>query len=153
MPVNPKDLTEEFLRHLGFPATVAEQPCEDGGMLLDIQTEDAGRLIGRQGKTLLDIQYLINRMIYTADSSHPRVSLDVEGYRSQIQEARVAEAQAAAEKVRRWGDIVELEPMNAFDRWIVHNALKDDPGVETFSAEVEGTDKKVVILRPRQKRD
>lgn len=153
MSVDPKSLTEEFLHRLGFPATVAEQPSEDGGMSLNIETEDAGRLIGREGKTLLEIQYLINRMIYTADASHPRVSLDVGGYRSQIQEARLAEAKAAAEKVRRWGDIVELEPMNAFDRWIVHNALKDDPGVETFSAEVEGTDKKVVILRPRQRRE
>jgi len=55
----------------------------------------------------------------------------------------------AAEKVRRWGDIVELEPMNAFDRRIVHNTLKDDPTVETHSVEVEGTPKKAILLRPR----
>ena len=51
--------------------------------------------------------------------------------------------------VRRWGDVVELEPLSAFDRRIVHNALKDDPGVETHSVEVEGTTKKAVLLRPK----
>ena len=56
-------------------------------------------------------------------------------------------AKEAAEKVRRWGDIVELEPMNAFDRYIVHNALKDDEQVETYSVEVEGTNKKAILLR------
>ena len=58
-------------------------------------------------------------------------------------------AKDTAEKVRRWGDIVELEPMNAFDRRIVHNTLKDDPSVETHSVEVEGTTKKAILLRPK----
>jgi spoIIIJ-associated protein len=56
----------------------------------------------------------------------------------------------AAEKVRRWGDVVELEPMNAFDRRVIHHALKDDPAVETHSVEVEGTTKKAILLRPKQ---
>ena len=55
----------------------------------------------------------------------------------------------AAEKVRRWGEIVELEPMTAFDRRIVHTALKDDPDITTQSVEVDGTNKKVILLRPR----
>ena len=78
-----------------------------------------------------------------------KVTVDVGGYRSQAREALVKKAKDAAEKVRRWGDIVELEPLNAFDRRIVHNALKDDPAVETHSVEVEGTDKKAIILRPK----
>jgi len=48
------------------------------------------------------------------------------------------------------GDVVELEPMNAFDRRVVHHALKDDPGVETHSVEVEGTTKKAILLRPKR---
>jgi spoIIIJ-associated protein len=75
--------------------------------------------------------------------------LDVAGYRSQAREALIVKAKEAAEKVRRWGDIVELEPMNAFDRRIVHHALKDDPGVETHSVEVDGTSKKAILLRPK----
>jgi spoIIIJ-associated protein len=61
----------------------------------------------------------------------------------------VNKAKEAAEKVRRWGDIVELEPLNAFDRRIVHHTLKDDPNIETHSVEVDGTDKKVILLRPK----
>jgi spoIIIJ-associated protein len=76
--------------------------------------------------------------------------VDVGGYRAQAREALVKKAKEAADKVRRWGDVVELEPLSAFDRRIVHNALKDDPGVETHSVEVEGTNKKAVLLRPRQ---
>jgi spoIIIJ-associated protein len=62
----------------------------------------------------------------------------------------VKKAREAAEKVKRWGDVVELEPLNAFDRRIVHNALKDDPAVETHSVEVDGTNKKAILLRPRR---
>jgi len=61
----------------------------------------------------------------------------------------VQKAQAAAEKVRRWGDVVELEPMSAFDRRIIYNSLKDDPGIEAASVEVEGTEKKAILLRPK----
>ena len=68
---------------------------------------------------------------------------------AQAREALVQKAKNAAEKVRRWGDAVELEPLNAFDRRIVHQALKDDPDVETHSVEVEGSDKKAILLRPK----
>jgi spoIIIJ-associated protein len=148
MPTTPKALSEEFLNLLGFQATVQEHSFDEG-LLLDILCDDAGRLIGRQGQTLSELQYVINRMIFQQDQSAPKVTLDVGGYRSQAREALVKKAKEAADKVRRWGDIVELEPMNAFDRRIVHNALKDDPQVETHSVEVEGTNKKAILLRPK----
>ncbi|MCX6903452.1 MAG: hypothetical protein NTW03_08245 [Verrucomicrobia bacterium] len=88
-------------------------------------------------------------MIFQQDSQAPKVLVDVGGYRSQARDSLVVKAKEAAEKVRRWGDVVELEPMSAFDRRVIHNALKDDPGVETHSVEVEGTDKKAILLRPR----
>jgi len=75
--------------------------------------------------------------------------VDVAGYRAQARDALVKKAMEAAEKVRRWGDVVELEPLSAFDRRIVHQALKDDPNVETHSVEVEGTDRKAILLRPK----
>jgi spoIIIJ-associated protein len=77
------------------------------------------------------------------------VTVDVGGYRLQARDALIKKARDAAEKVRRWGDAVELEPMNPYDRRIVHQALREDPDVETYSVEVEGTEKKVLILRPR----
>ena len=80
----------------------------------------------------------------------PHIILDVGGYRQQAREQLVKRAKEAAEKVRRWGDITELEPMNAFDRRVVHQTLKEDPDVETHSVEVEGSDKKVILIRPRR---
>jgi spoIIIJ-associated protein len=148
MSNQPKEILERMLNLMGFPASVHEQQLEDG-LLLDVKTEESGRLIGRQGQTLFDLQYLVNRLAFQQDEKAPRVTVDVGGYRAQAREALVKKAKDAAEKVRRWGDVVELEPMNAFDRRIIHNALKDDPGVETHSVEVEGTNKKAILLRPK----
>ena len=149
MPAQPKETLEKILASLGFQAAVEEHKLEEG-LLLDVKTEDSGRLIGRQGQTLTDLQYITNRLLVPAGPSAPKAMVDVGGYRAQAREALVKKAKDAAEKVRRWGDVVELEPMNAFDRRIVHHALKDDPDVETHSVEVEGTEKKAILLRPRQ---
>src|SRR5438034_3673338 len=148
MPAEPKATLEKILNLLGFPASVEEHQMEDG-LLLDVKTDDSGRLIGRQGQTLSDLQYILNRLLFQHDQTTPKVMVDVGGYRAQAREALVKKAKEAAEKVRRWGDVVELEPLSAFDRRIVHNALKDDPNVETHSVEVEGTNKKAVLLRPK----
>ena len=148
MPAQSKETLEKILASLGFPATVEEHQLEEG-VLLDVKTDDAGRLIGRQGQTLSDLQYITNRILFQQDASTPKIMVDVSGYRAQAREALVKKAKDAAEKVRRWGDAVELEPMTAFDRRVVHQALKDDPDVETHSVEVEGTDKKAILLRPR----
>jgi spoIIIJ-associated protein len=148
MSAQPKEILEKLLQLLGFEPNVEEHSM-DGGLLLDVKTDDPGRLIGRQGQTLSELQYITNRLLFRLDESAPKVTVDVGGYRSQAREALVKKAKDAAEKVRRWGDIVELEPLNAFDRRIVHNALKDDPSVETHSVEVDGTDKKAIILRPK----
>jgi spoIIIJ-associated protein len=148
MPAQPKLTLEKILELLGFTVTIEEHTLEDG-VLLDVKTEDSGRLIGRQGQTLSDLQYVTNRMLFQQDAAAPKVMVDVGGYRAQAREALVKKAKDAAEKVRRWGDVVELEPLSAFDRRIIHQALKDDPGVETHSVEVEGTEKKAILLRPK----
>ena len=148
MPAEPKATLEKVLELLGFTATIEEHRMEDG-VLLDVKTEDSGRLIGRQGQTLTDLQYITNRLLFQQDPSAPKIMVDVSGYRAQARDALVKKAKEAAEKVRRWGDVVELEPLSAFDRRIIHQALKDDPSVETHSVEVEGTDKKAILLRPK----
>ena len=150
MPAQPKETLEKILATLGFPATVEEHKMDDG-IFLDVKTEESGRLIGRQGQTLADLQYITNRILFQQDASSPKAMVDVGGYRSQARDALVKRAKDAADKVRRWGDAVELEPMNAFDRRIVHQALKDDPDVEPHSVEVDGTEKKALLLRPKQK--
>ena len=148
MAAHPKEIVEKMLATLGFPATVAELQVA-GDLMLDIKTEEAGRLIGRQGQTLADLQYLVNRILFQQDQTSPKVMLDVGGYRSQARDALIKKAKETADKVRRWGDALELEPLNALDRRIVHQALRDDPDVESYSVEVDGTDKKVLILRPK----
>ncbi|MBA4147809.1 MAG: KH domain-containing protein [Verrucomicrobia bacterium] len=148
MAAQPKVTLETLLKTLGFDATVEEVPTEDG-LFLDVKTDDPGRLIGRQGQTLADMQYLTNRLVHKEDPESPKVTVDVGGYRTQARDALIKKAQEAAEKVRRWGDIVELEPLNAFDRRVVHQALKDDPDIVTQSVEVEGTTKKAILLRPK----
>jgi spoIIIJ-associated protein len=151
MPAQPKQTLEKILASLGFEAVVEEHKLEEG-VLLDVKTEDSGRLIGRQGQTLADLQYITNRILFQQEPASPKIMVDVAGYRAQTRELLVKKAKDAADKVRRWGDAVELEPMNAFDRRVVHQALKDDPDVETHSIEVEGTDKKVLRLKARANR-
>jgi spoIIIJ-associated protein len=146
----PKEIVEKILGTLGFPVSVEEKNF-DGEITLDVKTDDSGRLIGRQGQTLADLQYITNRILFQQDQSAPKVTVDVGGYRSQAREALVKKAKDAAEKVRRYGDAVELEPMGSFDRRIVHQTLRDDPDVESHSVEVDGTDKKVLILRPKRR--
>ena len=146
--MQPKALLEQLLQQLGFPGTVAEHQLDDG-LLLEVQCEDSARLIGRQGQVLSDLQYLVNRILFQHDQTIPKVTVDVGGYRAKAREVLVKKAMEAAEKVRRWGDVVELEPMSAFDRRIIHHALKDAPGVETHSVDVEGSNKKVLLLRPK----
>jgi len=148
MAAQPSETLQKILQLLGFDARVEEHPTEDG-LTLDVLAEDSGRLIGRQGQTLSDLQYLLNRILFQRDESAPKVTVDVGGYRAEAREALLKRTHEAAEKVRRHGDIVELEPMTAFDRRIVHHALKDDPDIETQSLEIEGTNKKVILLRPR----
>src|SRR5438045_3610310 len=148
MPAQPKETLLKLLQLLGFDATVEEQHA-DGDVTLDVRADDSGRLIGRQGQTLSDLQYILNRILFQQDQQAPKITVDVAGYRAEAREALIQRAQEAAEKVRRWGDVVEMEPLSAFDRRIVHHALKDDPDITTQSVEVEGTNKKVILLRPR----
>ena len=112
MPASPKAILEELLNLLGFPGTVEEHHVEDG-LLLEVKAEDSSRLIGRQGQTLSDLQYILNRLLFQQDPTAPKVTVDTGGYRAQAREALVKKAQEAAEKVRRWGDVVELEPLSA----------------------------------------
>ena len=89
--------------------------------------------------TAAQVQAFIKNGPHDRNNDRPIRVIDVGGYRAKAREALVQKAQAAAEKVRRWGDVVELEPMSAFDRRIIYNALKDAPGIEAASVEAEGT--------------
>ena len=137
-----------MLDRLGFEAAIEEK--ETGkGLCLNIETDDPGRLIGRQGRTLSDLQYLTKRINFHNDKEAPKVVVDVGNYRGESTDGLAIKAKESAEKARRWGDIVEMQPMNAYDRRIVHQTLKDEEGVTTESIEVDGTSDKVIIIRPQ----
>jgi len=149
MSSKPKSILENMLNHLGFDASV-EETALDSGSLLNVKTEDdPGRLIGRQGRTLSDLQYLTNRLLIVQDDEAPKVMVDVGNYRTENRAGLEQKAKAAAEKARRWGEVVEMEPMNAFDRRVVHQALEEAEDVTTESIEVEDTNKKMILVRPK----
>ena len=147
MSTIPKSILENLLSRLGFDATVEETPMDDGS-LLNVNTEDdPGRLIGRQGRTLSDLQYLTNRLLIVQDKEAPKVTVDVGNYRTENRESLIKKANEAADKARRWGEVVEMEPMTAFDRRTVHQALAEAEGITTESIEIDGTTNKVVLVR------
>ena len=152
-----KLMLEKTLALMGIEAKV-EQFTLEGAPMLHIESPEAGRLIGKFGQTLNDLQFLLNRMLYRhiapttdPDARPPRVIVDIERYRERQKDDLMKIAFEAADRVRRWGDPVQMEPLNSFDRRIVHRAFAEDPEIETVSgeAEFEGGRKRIT-LRLRQ---
>ncbi len=121
---------------------------DDEQITATISGHDVGVLIGRHGQTIDALQYLANAISYREEGeSRRRVVVDASGYRSRRTAAVEALARRSAERAAATGHRVPLEPMTAVERKIVHEALKDDPEVETTS---EGTEpNRHVIVIPR----
>jgi len=148
---DPSTVLQDMLEMLGFEATVTAQEMEDG-VLLFVSTPEAGRLIGRQGQHLQDLKLLLSRMMQKQYPDTPRkIMVDVEHYLEKQNDELTQQIKQAVDKVKRWGDPVELPPMNAYNRRIVHQAVADDPEVESFSQEDDRDGvKKKVVLRLKQ---
>jgi spoIIIJ-associated protein len=144
-----REILEQVLAKMQEPATVTANQEEDRINLL-IATEDAGLLIGKQGQTLDALQYLVTKMLAKQTRGKVRVAIDVEAYRARHNEALALLAQKYGEKVRRSGKSVTLNPMNPYDRRIVHMALQGDKDLKTISRG-EGLYKKVVISPAKKK--
>ena len=112
--------------------------------IVDISGEDLGVLIGRRGDTLSSLQHLVNLIVSKRLPDAAGVSIDVEHYRHRREEQLSALAERMADRVRRTGSPITLEPMTASDRRIIHLALADDADVQTYSIG-EGEARKVVI--------
>jgi spoIIIJ-associated protein len=140
------DFLEELLGHMGIDA-IAEPNPQGGHMYVDIvdgPEEDMALLIGRHGQTLEAIQELTRMIVSRRLDERIRVIVDVEDYRKR-QEARLEErALEIAERVAETGDEQELEPMNAYERKLVHDAVAEVEGVESISRG-EAPDRYVVI--------
>ncbi len=142
-----KEALTSMLEKLGFKFEV-EVLGESGHETLNIVSESSALLIGKNGDRLDDLQYLVNRIVRGKDRDAPRVRVDCDGYRAQ-QEQRVAnKALKLADKVKDTGRELWMNPMNSYHRRLVHNALVDDPEIETVSEETDRRNKKILI-RPK----
>ena len=121
---------------------------EESGALLSLTGEDIGFIIGHRGETLDALQYLANRVANKHQAGYVRVKLDTENYRARREETLKHLAKNIAHKVKRNRRPVVLEPMNPYERRIIHSALQSDPYVTTHS---EGEDpyRKVVVTLKR----
>ncbi len=137
-----------LLHHMGIEAevNVRERPTNDlMPVVLDVEGENLGILIGRQGETLRDLQYITRLMVSRSFQHWVNVVVDVGGYKKRRQRVLTELSERMAERVIAEGKPVTLEPMPAHERRIVHMALRDHRSVRTESID-EGARRKVVIM-------
>ena len=119
---------------------------EEGALSINMEGENMGILIGKRGQTLDSLQYLTNRVANKMQENYVRVKLDTEDYRRRRKETLENLAKNIASKVKRTRRTVALEPMNPYERRIIHSALQSDPAVSTHSEGEEPYRKVVVTL-------
>ncbi len=122
---------------------------EDGALYIEMSGENMGILIGKRGQTLDSLQYLTNRIANKMQDGYVRVKLDTENYRARRKETLEGLAKNIAHKVKRTKRAVSLEPMNPYERRIIHSALQSDKYVSTHS-EGEEPYRKVVVTLARK---
>ena len=145
-----KEVLDTMLGYLGFIVQVeVDSNYPSGG--LQIFTEEAEALIGKGGKRLEDIQYLVNRVIHKHFPSAKRLRVDVEHYRSMQDDAMIQRVQEHVDNVRRTGRSAKLWPMNSYHRRLVHNAFKDDPLIRTWSPSDSAKLKRITLNRGKEK--
>jgi spoIIIJ-associated protein len=151
--MSPKELLDTILGYLGFVVDIDEQTNESGNQVLQIYTEESRRIIGRDGETLDAIQFLLNRLIQTKNKDAQKITVDCEHYRSMREDRIVHRVRELAERVRITGRSLQLEPMNSYERRIVHNAFKDDPDVATWSPSDSARIKQITLVKRQAKKE
>lgn len=119
---------------------------EEGALSINMEGSNMGILIGKRGQTLDSLQYLTNRVVNKMQDGYVRVKLDTEDYRRRRKETLENLAKNIASKVKRTRKTVSLEPMNPYERRIIHSALQSDPAVSTHSEGEEPYRRVVVTL-------
>ena len=144
-------ICEEFLmdvlRAMGMEAVEVDSKIdEDGALSIELKGDNMGILIGKRGQTLDSLQYLTNRVANKSQDGYVRVKLDTEDYRRRRKQTLENLAKNIAYKVKRSRKAVALEPMNPYERRIIHSALQGDERVSTHSEGEEPYRRVVVTL-------
>jgi spoIIIJ-associated protein len=139
-----KSVLEELLRLMEVPGTV-EVATGGETARLNVRGSDLGVLIGRRGEKLASLQHIVNLIVAKKEGEYHRIAVDVENYRGRREEQLRDVADRAAKRVLQTGKIIQLEPMPAIERRIVHMALVENPKVRTQSVGVE-PNRRIVIL-------
>ncbi len=135
-PERVRRMLEEIVRAIDVDARIEVSETADG-IDANLDGEDLGLLIGRHGQTIDAIQHLAYRIAYRGEDERKRVTVDAAGYRERRAALLQQDADEAVEEVLRTGEPVALDAMNAVERRVVHEYLRDRDGVETYS---EGTE-------------
>ena len=139
-----EDFLKNTMKAMDMEVELKTEIDQDGALCVDMSGEHMGILIGKRGQTLDSLQYLANRVANKHQEGYVRVKLDTENYRARREETLRHLAKNIAHKVKRNRRPVALEPMNPYERRIIHSALQSDPYVMTHS-EGEEPFRKVVI--------
>ena len=140
-----------LLEHMDSSAEVKVYESEKGRYKVFLEGDKLGALIGRRGETLDAIQQLTNYSINRgSEKNRARVQVDAENYREKREQSLERLAEKVAGKVTKYRRNVTLEPMNAYERHVIHTALQDTPGVTTFSIGTE-PNRRVVVSYDRTK--
>ena len=137
---------KDVLKTMGMEVEITSCIDEDGALSINMEGENMGILIGKRGQTLDSLQYLTNRVANKMQEGYVRVKLDTENYRKRRKETLENLAKNIAHKVKRTKKAVSLEPMNPYERRIIHSALQSDKYVSTHSEGEEPYRRVVVTL-------
>ena len=137
-----------LLEHMDSAAQVKVYEVEKGRYKVLLVGEKLGQLIGHRGETLDAIQQLTNYAVNTGADKRIRVQMDAENYRARREQSLESLARKVAAKVQKYRRSVTLEPMNAYERHVIHAALQEVPGVTTYSVGTE-PNRRVVVSYDR----
>jgi spoIIIJ-associated protein len=134
-----------LLDRMGFPAEVTVNFREEGRLGLDIESDGSGILIGKQGKTLEALQFIVNLAAGRLGTEMTRIVLDTQDYRSRRERSLIRMANQVADQVRRSRESQLLEPLNPFERRLIHTSLARYGDIETVS-EGDGLYKRIRVI-------
>ena len=154
-PGSTEERIEQFvkglLEHMGSDAVPHAMKTADESYSVDLVGENLGILIGRRGETLDAIQHLTNYAVNRGSDKHMHISVDAESYRAKREESLVRLAEKMAAKAVKYKRSMALEPMNSYERHVIHTALQDYEGVTTSSTGTEPNRRVVVSYEKPQR--